>query len=47
MALDMVEAMSTLDFDRFDIVGHDLGGRVTYRLALDYPERGGEQPCST
>jgi haloacetate dehalogenase len=39
MALDMVEVMSTLGFDRFDIVGHDRGGRVTYRLALDHPKR--------
>jgi haloacetate dehalogenase len=39
MALDMVEVMSTLGFDRFDIVGHDRGGRVTYRLAFDHPER--------
>src|ERR1700722_18436765 len=39
MALDMVEVMSALGFNRFDIVGHDRGGRVTYRLALDHPER--------
>lgn len=39
MALDMVEVMHALGFDRFDIAGHDRGGRVTYRLALDHPER--------
>jgi haloacetate dehalogenase len=39
MALDMVEVMSALGFNRFDIVGHDRGARVTYRLALDHPER--------
>ena len=39
MALDMVEVMSTLGFERFDVVGHDRGGRVTYRLALDHPAR--------
>jgi haloacetate dehalogenase len=39
MALDLVEVMTTLGFDRFDIVGHDRGARVTYRLALDHPAR--------
>jgi haloacetate dehalogenase len=39
MALDMVEVMSQLGFDRFSIAGHDRGGRVTYRLALDHPDR--------
>jgi haloacetate dehalogenase len=39
MALDMVEVMAALGFGRFDIVGHDRGGRVTYRLALDHPDR--------
>ena len=39
MALDMVEVMSALGFNRFDVVGHDRGARVTYRLALDHPER--------
>ena len=39
MALDLVEVMTALGFDRFDIVGHDRGTRVTYRLALDHPDR--------
>ena len=38
MALDMVEVMRALGFDRFDVVGHDRGARVTYRLALDHPK---------
>jgi haloacetate dehalogenase len=39
MALDMVEVMRALGFERFDVAGHDRGARVTYRLALDHPER--------
>jgi haloacetate dehalogenase len=39
MARDMVEAMSSLGFERFALAGHDRGGRVAYRLALDHPER--------
>ena len=39
LALDQVELMDHLGFDRFAVVGHDRGGRVGYRLALDHPER--------
>jgi haloacetate dehalogenase len=39
MAGDMVEVMSSLGFERFAIAGHDRGGRVAYRLALDHPDR--------
>ena len=39
MALDMAEVMTALGHDRFDVVGHDRGARVTYRLALDHPHR--------
>jgi haloacetate dehalogenase len=39
MALDQVEVMRTLGFDRFAVVGHDRGARVAYRLALDHAER--------
>jgi haloacetate dehalogenase len=39
MALDMVEVMAKLGFERFDVAGHDRGARVSYRLALDHPER--------
>jgi haloacetate dehalogenase len=37
MALDQVETMRLLGFDRFLVAGHDRGGRVGYRLALDHP----------
>ena len=39
MAAQIIEAISKLGHDRFDIAGHDRGGRVAYRLALDSPER--------
>ncbi|MBR0664019.1 alpha/beta hydrolase [Roseomonas hellenica] len=39
MAKDMVAVMETLGFQRFSVAGHDRGGRVAYRLALDHPER--------
>lgn len=39
MALDMVELMSALGFERFHLVGHDRGGRVSHRLAADHPTR--------
>lgn len=38
MALDQVSVMHALGFDRFFLVGHDRGGRVAHRLALDYPD---------
>lgn len=38
MAKDCIAAMRELGFDRFGIAGHDRGGRVAYRLALDHPE---------
>jgi haloacetate dehalogenase len=37
MARDLRAAMSELGFERFAVVGHDRGGRVGYRLALDHP----------
>jgi len=37
MARDMVELMHSLGHERFAVVGHDRGGRVAYRLALDHP----------
>src|SRR5262249_13073534 len=40
MANDMVSLMRKLGFPRFSVAGHDRGGRVAYRLALDHPERG-------
>lgn len=39
MALDQVQLMEQLGFDRFGVVGHDRGGRVAHRMALDHPER--------
>ena len=39
MAGAMVELMAELGFDRFAVAGHDRGGRVAYRLALDHPDR--------
>jgi haloacetate dehalogenase len=39
MALDQVEVMHRLGFDRFLLCGHDRGGRVGHRLAVDHPER--------
>src|SRR5918911_371709 len=39
MARDMVTDMARLGFGRFAIAGHDRGGRVAYRLALDQPDR--------
>lgn len=38
MAEDMIRAMAVLGFDRFSVAGHDRGGRVAYRLALDHPD---------
>jgi len=39
MAGDQVALMAALGFDRFAVVGHDRGARVTHRMALDHPER--------
>ncbi len=39
MARDQAEVMTALGFDSFAVVGHDRGGRVAHRLALDHPQR--------
>src|SRR3954466_10553781 len=39
MAGDMVQVMERLGFPRFAVAGHDRGGRVAYRMALDHPDR--------
>jgi haloacetate dehalogenase len=39
MANELVAVMAKLGFAKFDLVGHDRGGRVSYRLALDHPEK--------
>jgi haloacetate dehalogenase len=38
MARDCVALMKTLGFATFAVAGHDRGGRVAYRLALDHPD---------
>jgi haloacetate dehalogenase len=37
MARDQVALMKMLGHERFGIAGHDRGGRVAHRLALDHP----------
>ncbi len=37
MALDQVGLMRRLGFERFDILAHDRGARVSHRLAMDHP----------
>jgi haloacetate dehalogenase len=39
MARDMIALMDHLGFPRFSVAGHDRGGRVAYRMALDHPDR--------
>lgn len=39
MAADQVGLMTALGHDRFAIVGHDRGARVTHRLCLDHSDR--------
>lgn len=39
MANELIAVMDKLGFPKFDLVGHDRGGRVAYRLALDHPEK--------
>jgi haloacetate dehalogenase len=39
MARDQLEVMRQLGHERFYVAGHDRGGRVAYRMALDHPER--------
>jgi haloacetate dehalogenase len=37
MAQELVGVMDKLGFPTFILIGHDRGGRVAYRLALDHP----------
>jgi len=37
-AIDQVELMKSLGFDTFYLVGHDRGGRVGHRMALDHQD---------
>jgi len=39
MAKDMIELMAKIGFSGFKVCGHDRGGRVAYRMALDYPSQ--------
>ncbi|MEA2990593.1 MAG: haloacetate dehalogenase, partial [Alphaproteobacteria bacterium] len=39
MAADQVEAMAKLGFAKFAVAGHDRGGRVAHRMALDHPDK--------
>ena len=39
MAQDQVDVMRQLGFDGFSVIGHDRGGRVAHRMALDHPDR--------
>ena len=38
MGADIIGVMRALGHERFSVAGHDRGGRVAYRLALDHPE---------
>ena len=38
MAKELVDVMGALGFPTFALVGHDRGGRVAYRMALDHPK---------
>jgi haloacetate dehalogenase len=37
MARDQLEVMRHFRFERFSVAGHDRGGRVAHRMALDFP----------
>jgi haloacetate dehalogenase len=39
MAAAMIDIMSSFGYAQFNLAGHDRGGRVGYRLALDHPGR--------
>ena len=38
MAADQVQVMRALGFDKFQVVGHDRGGRVAHFMLMDHPE---------
>lgn len=35
----LTQLMAKLGFDTFAVAGHDRGGRIAYRMALDHPEK--------
>ena len=39
MAQDQIEVMHHFGFDKFAVIGHDRGGRVAHRMALDHADR--------
>jgi haloacetate dehalogenase len=39
LALDQIETMAVLGFERFAVAGHDRGARVAHRLARDHGEQ--------
>ena len=39
MASDQAQLMNALGFSHYGVLGHDRGGRVAHRLALDYGEQ--------
>lgn len=39
MARDQIALMDQLGIEQIAVVGHDRGGRVAYRMALDHPDR--------
>jgi haloacetate dehalogenase len=39
MALDQIEVMARLGFEKFCVAGHDRGARTAYRMSLDMPEK--------
>jgi haloacetate dehalogenase len=39
MALDQVQVMAHFGFDSFMVAGHDRGGRVAHRMALDHADK--------
>ena len=39
MAKDLIGVLDHLNYDRAHVLGHDRGGRVAYRFALDHPDR--------
>jgi haloacetate dehalogenase len=38
MALDQIQLMQALGFERFRVLAHDRGARVAHRLMLDHPQ---------
>jgi haloacetate dehalogenase len=38
LAQDQIDVMKHYGFDEFAVVGHDRGGRVAHRMALDHPD---------